>query len=233
MGKDVRKEIISLMENIEESWYDISILLYHIYKENLYERWGYDKFSGYVENELSISYRDALFRRQIGEAIVKYALDKELVTKVGGWLKFKEITYLFHEGMKNEDFEKLINKVEPLTHEETKELVKNERHGKFDEKIGIRIFKFRTTDDQAVNIDMAISDAMELIGTNNPALALELICIEFSLNKSNGISTEILEFITDKKEEPMKRKEPAHKGKKKNEKGIKTTIRKQEETITQ
>ena len=159
-----------------------------------------------------------MYRRQIGETIVKYTLNKDLVIKVGGWLKFKELTCLFTEGIVTTDkeFEELVDKVEDLTHEQTKELVKAERQGKGIEPADIKWYKFRATEDQVPVFDMAIKEAMEVLGTNNPTLGWELICTEFLINKSNGISKEIVKELVmkDEKEPRFKRKEPAHKGKK-------------------
>ena len=185
---DIRERIIELRETIEQSWFEISLLLKDIYENNLFEEWGYNSFEDYVKSELDLEYRNAMYRVKIGQTISELEISKEQIAELG-WTKFKEIIPILMDeklGLTKSKINKIIKAVEPMSVRETKELVsrikeeqKNGKTADVKEISKANKVKFSFNDEQLQVVKEAISVAKEMIDTDNDSLALEYICAEW------------------------------------------------------
>jgi hypothetical protein len=185
---DIRERITELRETIEQSWFEISILLKDIYENNMFEEWGYSSFEDYVKSELDLEYRNAMYRVKIGQTISELEISKEQIAGLG-WTKFKEIIPILMDeklGLTKSKINKIIKAVEPMSFRETKELVskikeeqKNGKTADVKEISKSNKVKFSFNDEQLQVVKEAISVAKEMIDTDNDSLALEYICAEW------------------------------------------------------
>jgi len=188
----IRRKINGLLETIEKSWYDISILLKNIYERELYKKWGFANFEQYSNSELDMDYRIALYRVQIGKIIEKYNLQYNDVNNMG-WTKFKEISKLLKdcEELNKEEVIALLAKTKDMSYRETEDFIKRIREDRYTEE-GIAIkkkikFQFIVNEEQASIIESAINLAMSFSNTENKSIALEYLCAEW-LTEANSAS---------------------------------------------
>lgn len=174
----IREEIKTLARNIDESRYDLYLKLYEVKEKEQYASWGYESYKDYVEGELSLEYRIALWYAQMGETISKYNIPKEVILNVS-WTKFKEISLLDNK----EEIEKLLKKAPNMTFQEVKDTVKQLRKNIAPKKeINITKITFNLIEDQYDVVNQAIEKAKQMVGTDSNGAALEYICQEFLMS---------------------------------------------------
>jgi hypothetical protein len=216
--KDIRKEIKTLLDTISESWYYLSQKLYEVYTGDLFKTWGYNSFEDYSKEELSMEYRIAMFYVQIGQAIKKFGIPEDKVRTLG-WTKFKELTYLFKEGISKEEIDNYIDEVKTKSYTEIKDFVKTERVRRAggDTSVIEKAVKleFRLKKDQAELVQTALKESMGLINSDNEGMALVYICVDWMMTKSP--TPQNLDQIIPKEQEEVKleRKEKVDKTKRK------------------
>jgi len=171
----IREEIKTLARNIDESRYDLYLKLYEVKEKEQYASWGYENYKDYVEEELSLEYRIALWYARMGEIITKYNIPKDVILNVS-WTKFKEISLLDNK----EEIEKLLKKAPNMTFQEIKDVVKQLRKNIAPKKeINITKITFNLIEDQYDVVKQAIEKAKQTVGTDSNGAALEYICQEF------------------------------------------------------
>lgn len=180
---DKRKEIKNLFEGIEKNWFIISKNLSEIYDNKIFLNWGFNTFEEYVKHDLPfLSYRLALWKVQIGQAIRRLGLKEDIIGKMG-WTKFKELCYLFNDNTTEDEAYQIINELKDKTYEQVRDYVidiRNKKGEAIEKKITIT---FRVTEDAARIIDNAIKEAGELIGENaSIGTKIEYICAEWHLH---------------------------------------------------
>jgi len=207
---DIRKQIKNLLETIEQSWFEISILLSDTYYGELYKKWGYESFEDYAKAELDMEYRSAMFRVQVGKTINDLNITKQQIGELG-WTKFKELTYILKEkDLTKEHMENLFNEVKDMSFRETKEFIKQVRieqeTGEPGQSVKKTVMKFKFTNEQEEVVQHAVDEAMGIMEVDNENLALEYICMEWMMNHSE---TPIAEVEDEPEEVKPKRKEKA------------------------
>jgi len=167
-----RENVKKLLNDIDSSWYDLSLELYYIYQHKIFIHWGFESFRDYVELELEIEYRIAMYRVKMAKAIEQYNIQKEKVIDIG-WTKFKELLpYLSNNQQKNE---KLFKLAKELTVKELQAKLKKSKNKK-QEAIKL-VFQFNQ--DQYELIDEALELGKEIFGIEDKNRILEAIISEW------------------------------------------------------
>ena len=196
---DTRSKIKSLIEQIEKTWVDISILLADVYEKEKYKEWGFEKFEDYTQEELNLEYRSAMYRVQLGKAINELGLDKERIKNVG-WTKIKEILPLLREEVDEKTIDALLDHASKKSVRALKDFVKRAKEeviaGDNIETVKKVKVTFQFIQDQWDIVSQALDRAMELANTDNKALALEYICGEW-LESDNPNLPEANEEVED------------------------------------
>ena len=179
---DIRDKLHQLLQQVDECWYEISLLLSDIYNQELFRSWGYESFKDYVSAELPFEYRNAMYRVEVGDVIRKLKLKKDDMIKIGGWTKLKELAGILKEA-DEEEAEVILDKTKDMSVRETRDFVREVRYemeGKEDQKkVKKSVLRFKFTQDQLDIVENAISLAKERADTDNESLALEYICAEW------------------------------------------------------
>lgn len=209
---DLEAKAIKLLENIEESWYDFSIIIYEIYNSELYKTKGFEKFGDYVADKFNLEYRTAMWRVQQGEAIKRLGITKEQCSGIG-WTKFKEISVLMGADTKKSEIDSLLKKAKDMTARELQEFVKAERLET--EKVSRKVtMTFKLMNEQANTVEEALKTAKEIAQTESEDIALEYICAEWLMNHNPKIAEKIMKEVhIPKPEVKAPHKEHANKGK--------------------
>ena len=212
--KGVRQELQDLVNIVEKSWFDISILLSEVYYSEIYKSWGFDKFGDYALADLGMDYRVSMWRVQVGKSIKELGLTREEIEKLG-WTKFKEISYLLNKDMSKDQIHKLLKQAEKLSHADLQEFVKEEKLERQTTHRKVKM-NFNFIDEQAQVIEAALEQAKALFNTESPDIALECICVDWMANHDSAKADEVLSKIHLEagKKEPVKHKPHANKGKK-------------------
>lgn len=209
-----RSRIRELVEMIEESWFEFSILISDIYYDEMYKTWGYEEFADYVVGELNISYKVAILKVTMGKVIKSLGLKKDRIAKMG-WTKFKELSLLLNEGMSAKQVDEYIEKAKEMSFRELQDFVKAERlklegRGEASRKITM---VFRLFDEAASVVEEALKESMELIRVGNENAALEYICQEWLIKRTQKPIKNIMEKLHIKEEVKVRKKTPTDKEK--------------------
>lgn len=212
--KDIRQSIKANLEQIEQNWFDVSILLSIVYHEELFKNWGYKDFVEYFTKELNLSYRLAMGRVQIGDCLRSCDIDRVQVAKIG-WTKFKELTSLLKPNSTKEQVSAIIKKAEKMTYLDIANYVKQVRT----ETAVINrrtTLSFRLSNDQADIVEEALQTAEGLtMAQNSRDIALEYICIEWLMSHKAEPNEAIMSKISKSDIPKAPHKEHANKGKSK------------------
>jgi len=178
----IRKKIVELIEQIEQTWVEVSVLLADVYENEKFKDWGYEKFEDYTTTELNLEYRSAMYRVQLGKAIQELGLDKNRLKKIG-WTKIKELLPLLKSETNEKTLNDLLKKAEKESYRSIRDFVKQVKEeivaAENVEKVKKVKVTFQFLQDQFDIVNRAIDRAMELANTDNKALALEYICGEW------------------------------------------------------
>ena len=208
---DRRKEIKVDLANERESWYKVAVNLSEIYHSGMYVGWGFDKFELYAETDLDLNYRTAMYRVQMGDAILATGVTKAQLAGIG-WTKFKEMSSLLNSETSPEELKKILEDTKDLTFRETQDYVKAKRLKKEIVSQTVK-FQFSFIDEQAELVNEVLDTVCALIDTENKNLALEYVLTEWQMNHNPELKERIMANIHVEEEEKVERKAPAHKGK--------------------
>lgn len=209
--RSIRDIVKDGIKQIEETWFEISPLLADIYHSDLYQSWGYESFADYVEKELCISYRTAMWRVSIGDAIKGFGLSYDDVRGIG-YSKMKELASAIDAIQSKKEMKETIKKIKDMSYRETQDFVKSIRLRK--ETIERRVsMSFRFLDEQAVIVEKALDTACALAETSNRSLALEYICNEWLATHNDEFAKQIMQLLHREAEEKVKHKKHVNKGK--------------------
>jgi hypothetical protein len=218
-AKDIRNRAKGYIDNIEQSWFELSQLLVEIYDSEIYKTWSdeFTTFEKYCEQELGLSYRIALFRLNMGRSIVDFGIKQSQVEGLG-WSKFKELCTLFTKDMAKEDVYNILKEVKTrkMTFAEVADYVRSQkviRHGGENVKKVRHIFTL--TEQQNDVVDEALKEAMSVASTDNTSLALEYICAEWLDSHNPAFAQKVLPSLQEhaaKAAVKAKHKEHANKG---------------------
>ncbi|MCS7232004.1 MAG: hypothetical protein RMJ67_07710 [Elusimicrobiota bacterium] len=202
----IREQILQLAEEIKDKYYELSILLSEVYHSKLYEQWGYKTIKEYFELEVGMSYRSGMYHIEMGDAIKKMGISKDVIKGLG-WSKFKELAKLSNQATV-EEFQQIIKEVKDMSVKEVENFVKKKKIEQAEEKT---ILTFTLLKEQAEIVEKAIAIAGELLNIpvgEQRGRCLEFICLEFQAHYNPEITDYIKQLmIPDEKFKKAKYKE--------------------------
>lgn len=179
----------SLIAQTEETYFTLGGVLSHIYHEGIYKRAGFTGkrgFEEYVEAELNVKYRKAMYLINLYTKFRELGVDEKRLTQIG-WSKAKELTNYATAA----NFDELIEVAQ--TSKNRDELISYLKSsftgggsGAGDEQVRKTRVNFVLFADQAETVTRALDVAKEKTGTDNLSQALEYICAEW-LSLSEGV----------------------------------------------
>jgi len=170
---DRRGYVKELLENIDSNWFSLSLELNTIYEGKEFEEWGFESFRDYVELELQLEYRVAMYRVKIAQAIMEFDIDKDEVLEIG-WTKFKElIPFLTKDKRKRA---KLFKLAKELTVRELQAKLKEAKGGGKEQSIS---YTFKFNPEQSEIINEALEIGAGVFKTNDKNRIMEAIVSEW------------------------------------------------------
>lgn len=192
--EDIRQKVLDLRDKVEESYWDLSQVLYEVYGKSYYLEWGFGSWQQYVEQELDYKLRKAQYLISIQDWFSKMNESVQDWVKKLGWTRAKELVGI----VTNENLEEWRAKVEGKTVKEIIDLIQNRPQGSDDnvelkdgpsggddKDIPIRV-SFKLFREQKANVDRALDLAMRMAESSKPGHAIDLICTDF-LSTNAGI----------------------------------------------
>ena len=168
-----RGYVKELLENIDSNWFSLSLELNSIYQGKEFEEWNYESFRDYIELELQLEYRIAMYRVKISQAITDYNIDKEEVLEIG-WTKFKElIPFLTKDKRKRA---KLFKLAKELTVRELQAKLREAKGGGKEQSIS---YSFKFNPEQSEIINEALEIGAGVFKTQDKNRVLEAIVSEW------------------------------------------------------
>lgn len=194
---DLRQQAKDLLRQIDEAWYDFSVVAYQIHKEQKFLEWGYSSAREYCEEELGIDYRTWMYRVKMGEAIERYGLQKENILDLG-WAKFKEIASLTIKfDLEEDEVEELVEKSKDMSSREVANFIRQVRNEYADKPAITKVtLKFRLINEAAEIVEQALEKAKEMIDTDDDAKALEYICADW-LATARAVNKQLLRELEE------------------------------------
>jgi hypothetical protein len=172
----------ALIAQSEETYFTLGGVLSHIYHEGIYKRAGFTGkrgFEEYVEAELNVKYRKAMYLINLYTKFRELGVDEKRLTEIG-WSKAKELTNYATTA----NFDDLIEVAkESKNREELVSYLKNSftggSQGTGEDQVRKTRVNFVLFADQAETVNRALDVAKEKTGTDNLSQALEYICAEW------------------------------------------------------
>lgn len=210
--RDLRAENLKLVEDAGRNWYRLSKNLAESYDSEIWKHWSFPSFKDYCNIELHLEYRLAMWRVQMGRAIIKFGITEEMVSKLGGWTKFKEWTRLLTiEEIPRDKLLEALRGLQSLSFEQTKEYIESiiaEHRG--GEDVQVVTMTFRLIGEGANVVKATLKDVKEFIDAENETQALEYMALDYGANRSNKLNQDFL-GLAQKHREMAKKKKGAHK----------------------
>jgi len=192
---DLRQQVLDRRKLVEESYWELSVLLHQVYHGCSYQGWGYDKWKDYVEQELDFRLRKAQYLVGIQDWFGTMDPNIREWVKSIGWTRAKELINVVSE----ENAAEWMNKLKGKTLKEILEIVEADKTahdgqtsisdgGGGDDSGNVKPTKiaFKVFSGQRENIEGAIEKAMLIGETKKPEVGLDLICTEY-MNTSVGV----------------------------------------------
>jgi hypothetical protein len=185
----------ALVTQVEETYFTLGGVLAHIYYEGIFKSVGYTGkrgFAEYVEKELGVQYRKAMYLIDIYVHFRKLGVDERRLTEIG-WSKAKELT----KYATPENFDELIELAGTKTREELVEHLREtmvDAEGVNPDRVRRLTLKFQLFQDQGETVTRALDEAKQRVGNDSPEQALEYICAEW-LQMTDGIEIPLEDAI--------------------------------------
>ena len=218
--KDIRADSKKLVQDIAGNWYKLSRNLVAIYDADLWQSWGFHGFKEYIEGELGIEYRKAMWRVQQGRAIIKYNITEDQIRNMNE-TNFKEVSTLMAMDISPEEIARLMDLGMNGTFREVQDIVAKLKATKVGgQKIELVHINLTVTRDTWDTIEIALKEIEEFVGedaTTGTKIAYALQ--EWTFHHNPELAPSILEKIGVSKEKEevhvvkIPRKERADKGK--------------------
>lgn len=181
----------ALVAQAEETYFTLGGVLAHIYYEGIYKTVGYDGkrgFADYIDRELGIHYRKAMYLIDIYVKFRAIGIDEHRLTQIG-WSKAKEIK----DYATPDNFDELLELAQTKSRTE---LIEHMQRTFVADGTGTpgRLSKlklhFSLFADQAETVTRALDAAKERAGNDDVNQALEFICAEW-LSITDGIDVSL------------------------------------------
>lgn len=174
----------TLLDGIEANFFRLGGTLSTINTNSWFEKAGYDNFHAFVEAELGLKYRKAMYLIQIYDNLVEAGIPYEKVKSVG-WTKLKELAPIMNKGNVTALVKK-AGKMNTLQLQEEVKLLMQKSKGSEDvpasdevesKPVSTKTFKLHT--DQKETIIEALDKAKGIVPTEYESVALEMICMDY------------------------------------------------------
>jgi hypothetical protein len=176
----VRDEALKARDMVETGYMKLARCLYDIYQQSLYAKWEYVSFENYIDVELQIAYRKALYLVDVYNMAVNFNLDTVRLEKIG-WTKTREVAKIIN----SENADEWLTMAENCTVKELMVAVKAEKEGILpksnvvDELPTTSTVTFKLGMIEHAIIRDALDESLRLINTDDLALAFTNICQEW------------------------------------------------------
>jgi hypothetical protein len=176
----LREEAIRAKDMVELGYMKLAKCLYDIYNQSLYQNWDFLTFENYVDTELQINYRKAMYLVEIYNKALLLNMDMVRLEKLG-WTKARELIRVVDQANADE----WLSVAESSTFKELNVLVKQEkdktvdRASVIDEVPTITTITFKLGMVEHAIIRDALDESSRLINTEDLTLALANICQEW------------------------------------------------------
>lgn len=176
----IREEAIRAKDMVEFGYMKLARCLYDIYNQNLYQKWDYITFENYIDNELQINYRKAMYLVEIYNKAMMLNMDMGRLEKIG-WTKARELIRVVDQVNADE----WMSIAENATVKELNVLVRQEkdkgedRASIVDEVPLITTITFKLGMAEHALIRDALDESMRLLNTEDLALGFANICSEW------------------------------------------------------
>lgn len=179
--KNDRDQMRKFVETINNSWYEFSLIANRVYRNESFKSWGFESFKDYVETELGIEYRIAMWRVQIGDAIEQHGVTREMLAGMG-WTKFQALIPVLQKGNHDQVVETIENAKDKTVREVRVEVDRAIARANGGEPLVKTKMAFLLEGDNHKIVQAALEKAMEVSGTGDPNKAIVYICGEWVLN---------------------------------------------------
>ena len=176
----LREEALQARDMVERGYMKLAKCLYDIYYQNSFKGWDYDSFEDYVDAELQINYRKAMYLLEIYNKAIMLNLDMDRLEKIG-WTKARELVRVVDQnnaeewmGIAEESTVKELNfkvKVEKDRQEDRASVV--------DEAPSTTTITVRLGMAENAIIQQALEESAAMVNTDDLSLALANICSEW------------------------------------------------------
>ena len=190
----IREEAVRAKDMVETGYSKLARCLFDIYNQNLYTKWEYVSFENYVDTELQINYRKAMYLVEIYNTAKMLNMDMARLERIG-WTKARELIKIVDE----ENAEEWMGLAENSTAKELNVLIKqakdvNDNSSKVTDEIPtITSITFKLGMVEHAIIRDALDESMRMINTDDLALALSAVCQEWLEQKGASPNNTTLE----------------------------------------
>lgn len=190
--KDALEAAKELVNRSEETDFTLGGVLAHIQREGIHQTLGYSGkrgFEDYIEQELGVKYRKAMYLIRIYTHFNALGIDEGKLAAMG-WSKAKELVGVATK----ENFDELAEYAQNNTRDALIEHIKSSYvtagdGSEAEPKAKLTRWTFSLFDDQNTTVNRAIEAAKIQASTDNISQALEYICAEWSLMSENQQTT--------------------------------------------
>lgn len=176
----LREEALNAREMVEVGYMKLARCLFDIYTQNVYQTWDYPTFEGYIDAELQIDYRKAMYLVQIYSKASMLGMDMARLEKMG-WTKARELIRIVDQTNSEEWMTIAENStVKELSFKiKTEKDIQEDRSSVMDEAPTITTITFKLGEAEKSIISDALDESARLINTDDLTLALTSICQEY------------------------------------------------------
>lgn len=125
----LRNDTIKARDMVESGYVRLAGYLHKIYHDKTYAAWGFETFEDYINRELSIGYRKALYLIDFESKSLLFNIDPARFEKIG-WTKARELLRILDYN----NVEEWLHLAERVTCKELTVLIKEARDSKFQNK---------------------------------------------------------------------------------------------------
>ncbi len=170
------------------SYFKLGGILSTMQSEGWFMNKGFDKFQHYVEQDVGIHYRRAMYFIKIYNNLLESGIDFEIVSKIG-WAKLKDLV----EILTPDNVDEWVEKANAMNVFSLQEAIKQFTKGDSvdertpSEKSELTTLSFKLFEDQHEVVTEALEKAKHEQGTESKAVALENICMGY-LSEAVGVA---------------------------------------------
>jgi len=183
--KQVRRDILTLKNNIESSYFELAKLLYEVYENEYFKEWGFEDFEEYCHKELEFGERKGRYLVSVWyHLVIKNEFeDKELEKlKDIGWTKVRALIRVVNK----DNLDEWVKQATSMTAEKldlkTKQIVLEQTASEEVEGEIVKEMKRFTcvlVDDQIKVVEKAFEIAGKIAKSDKRGHLLSLICLDF------------------------------------------------------